>query len=272
MAMKRVPFIRRVRRVQHPATHPAHDRCAGEHRRKDFDHHGNPIPLMPGHRQLCAFQRVLAGIGGGHAIFVHQPVVGDRLAQRLGGEDLGRGHRAGGDVQVNRLLLAGGRGVGDGVGAQHLALRSRYGHAGVHVTHGHAEHVVLRGQIGVEAGGAVVAAVPDADVADAGCLGLAHRQFHRAVGHRRRHDVVRIHDGPRRPLRDDLFVRGRAQAARAHVLQQPAQLARAVGESCQRVGRHQHLGGEPGVFFVEAGYAHRLDAESGQICWRDPRT
>jgi len=81
---------------------------------------------------------------------------------------------------------------------------------------------------------------------------------------------MRVHDGPRGPFADDLLMRGRAQPARADVLQQAAELARAVCEGAQRVGRDENLSGQPGIFFVEPGRPHGGDAECGQVLRHDP--
>ena len=141
-----------------------------------------------------------------------------------------------------------------------------------HVAHGQTDHVVLGDHVGVEPGGAVVAAAPDADVAHAALAGLGKGQLNGAAGDGGRHAVAGVDDRPGRPLGNDSLSCGRDQAASPRVLHEAADLPGAVREGSPRVGGDEDVGTELGVFLGETGIDHGGGAETLEVIRSDAVT
>jgi hypothetical protein len=170
-----------------------------------------------------------------------------------GQPDLVARDRRGGRVEEHRRLLAGGRGDGDRVGAEHGLGGEGGNHCQAGAGEADADHVLLGGPHGVVADGAEVPAVAHGHDADADAARLVDGQPHRPRTHDDAEPPLGVDDGRARCLAQHPPARTRIELAGlvvAHV--GPQHVGDAVRLHAAQVCHDQHVGSVGGVLGGDA--------------------
>ena len=140
-----------VLRTIHVFVHRADRRTdggAGKDAGEDFDHHRQGVALVPGHRQHGSGQggsRIRRGL----SLWIQGPACGDRLALLIGGDDVAAGHDRGGEVDLDRIALAGRKGSGDRIRAK-KSLAGAFGrHGRLSIGRREKNEILLRHEVAV---------------------------------------------------------------------------------------------------------------------------
>ena len=232
--------------------------AAGEDAAGNVDHNGDAAALGASEgseHSLAALRR----IGGGVAVLVQRPALGNGLAQLLRQDQLAQRHGARGDIRHQRAGL-GRAGEGQRVRAQIRLRRAEGGHIALEVGAAKAHHSGLSRHLGVEGRGAEVVGVAHSGKANARLSGFFDALGHGELSRRRAQRVAGIHrQGGGSLLHNADVVIGRHDPG-LNTLHVDAQAAHAVGGHAGDLRIHQHFCRCFGANAIHAGGGHHIIA------------